>query len=126
MVGIVEAHAEQSGLLPDPDPERVGARRGEVLGEHSRRAFRPGQPREHLRRFRSELGGAWAGLGVHEACARAVYGQVPDLLPSQVEHFGQPGAGQRQQPGHGDRPQVIGSVLVARPPVGIEQVGRSS
>ena len=42
VAGVVEAHAVQSCLLPDPDPELVEARRGEVLGEYPRRAFLPG------------------------------------------------------------------------------------
>ena len=97
MTRIVHAHAVQSDFLPDPDPERVKARRSETVRKHPRFAFLPGQRRENLHRFRPEPESARAGLGVFEACARAVFRQLPYFVPFEVEHFGKPCAGQRQQ-----------------------------
>lgn len=99
VAGVVEPHAAQSGLLPDPDPERVEARRGEVLGEHSRPAFRPGQRRKHLdgiAREWADLHGEVlpgliddrAAIGLHaeeHANGNELYSVFDEILPGEKE-----------------------------------------
>ena len=96
MPGIMDVDAVQSGFLPDPDPEGVEAGRSEVVGKYPRPVFLPGQRRENLHRFRPESKGARAGLGILEARARAVFRQRPYFVRFEVEHFGEPCAGQGQ------------------------------
>ena len=93
MSAVVDAKAGQSGFLPDADPERVEPIRGEVLGEYPRRSLRPGQFREQPCCFRPEPEGAWSGLGVFEPGARAVLTQLSDLVPLEVDDFGEPRPG---------------------------------
>ena len=81
MSGIVDANAVQSCFLPDPNPERVEARRGEIAGKQPRLTALPGQRRENLHRFRTEPQGARAGLGLFETRARAVFRQRPNFVP---------------------------------------------
>ena len=73
---------------PDPDPLQVKTCPGEVVCENTRRTFVPAQRREHIDRFRPEPEGAPSGLGICKARDRPVPGQLPDLLPTQMEHFG--------------------------------------
>ena len=70
-----------------------------------------GQRRDQPGRFRPEPDGSRAGLGVFEPGARAVLGKLADLFPLEIEHVGEPRAGQRQQADRGHQPRVF--VLVS-------------
>ena len=112
MAAVVDAKAGQSRLLPDTAPEFVEPRRREFVGKHALCAVRVRQRRDQLRRFRPELDRARPGLGVLDARARAILGQGADLVPSQVDDFGEPGPGQGQQSQRRDLPGAIPGVPV--------------
>ena len=103
----MDAKGRQPGFLADADPERVETVRREGIGEYPHRALGSGQRREKLRRFRSEPDRARSGLGVLNASARAVIAELPNLVPLEVEDFGEPRVGQRQQPDGRDRPALF-------------------
>ena len=55
-----------------------------------------------------------SGLGVLDARAAAVLAKRADLVPFEVEHFGEPRAGQRQEADRRDRPGPVLPVPVQR------------